>query len=451
MNSRRPLTLAWRIVCGLSAGAATLAAAQAADLPTFKAAPIAYVQTCNVAGMAGFVIPGTDTCLKISGYINLEVGVGNVDKQSGLAFTGVPGESPVTSQEIASGKSRDALGFLTRGQVDFDVRQQTSYGVLRGYAEIQGINSNGFEAAANGMIVNVAYVQWAGLTAGKIGSFFSYLAGGPSWYDFYSPDRVSSNQPDVLAYTATFGGGFSATISLEDGTGANVNNGFNGGFNNTYLGELYPDVVAAVRADETWGSAQLSGVAHNTRAIGVSGDTTDIWGYAFLAGATVNLPSLGDGDKIALQGVYSHAALGYSGIPNTALSPGDQGLNINGNGLIYQLTDALNYDVGLWSTPTAWTAAAFFEHHFSPQFSLTPEISFASVRYSNSPVMISVSANSFLGGVVAHWDPVAHLDFQLAIMVQETRQATPAAYVGPPAFQTNSSGVAGNLSITRDF
>ncbi len=445
------MTLAWRFVCGLSAGAATVAAAQAADLPTLKAAPIAYVQTCNVAGMAGFVIPGTETCLKISGYINLEVGVGNVDRQYGLAFTGVPGESPVTSQETASGKSRDALGYTDRGQVNFDVRQQTSYGVLRGYAEIQAISSNGFETSLTGTILNVGYVQWAGLTAGKVGSFFSYLAGGPSWYDFYSPDRVSTNQPNLLAYTATFAGGFSTTISLEDGTGTDVNGGFNGGFNNTYFGERVPDVVAAARADESWGSVQLSGVAHNTHAIGVSGDTTNIWGYAVLAGATVNLPSLGAGDKIALQGVYSDAALGYSGIPNAAFSPGDQGLNINGNGLIYQLTDALNYDVGLWSTPTAWTAAAFFEHHFSPEFSLTPEISFANVRYSNSPVMISTSANSFLGGIVAHWDPVAHLDFQLGIMVEETRQATPTAYVGPPAFQTNSSGVAGNLSITRDF
>ena len=451
MNSRRPLTLARGAVCGLSVAVATVCAARAADLPTFKAAPIAYVQTCNVAGMAGFIIPGTQTCLKISGYVTAEVAAGNIARQNGLAFTGVPGVSPVTSQEIASAGSRDALGFLTRGQLNIDVRQPTEYGVLRGYAEVQAISSNGFESTTNGMLLNVGYLQWAGITAGKVGSFFSYLAGGASWYDFYSPDRVSGNQPELFAYTATFGNGFTATISVEDGTGADVNNGIDGGFNNAYLGEKYPDIVGVARADQTWGSAQLSAVAHDTRAIGVSGDTAEIWGYALLAGATINLPTLGDGDKFALQGVYSHAALGYSGIPNTVISPGDEGLNLNGNGMIYQLTDALNYDVGLWSTPTAWTAAAQFEHHFSPQFSLTPEISFASVRYSNAPVMISVSANSFLGGVVAHWDPVAHLDFQLGIMVQETRQATPAAYVGPPGFQTNNSGVAGNLSITRDF
>ena len=451
MNSKWPSTLAWRIVCGLSAGAAVAATARAADLPTVKAAPIAFVRTCNVGGMAGFVIPGSDTCLNISGYVNLEVVAGNVTRQSGLAFTGVPGVSPVTAEEIASGKSRDALGYTTRAQVNLDVRQATAYGVLRGYAEVQAISSDGFETAPSTVFLNVGYVQWAGLTAGKVGSFFSYLSGGASWYDFYSPDRVSTNQPILFAYTATFGGGISATLSLEDGTGADVNNGFNGGFDNTYFGEQYPDIVAAVRADQSWGSFQLSGVAHNTSAVGVSGDKINLWGYAVLAGATANLPWLGNGDKVAVQGVYSHAALGYSGIPNTAFSPGDQGMNINGNGLIYQLTDALNYDVGLWSTPTAWTAAAFLEHHFSPAFSLVPEISFATVRYSNSPVMISTTAISVLGGLVAHWDPVAHLDVQAGIMAGATRQATPAAYVGPASFPTTSNGLAGSLSITRDF
>ena len=71
MNSKWPSTLAWRVVCGLCAGVANVKAstAGAADLPTVKAATIAYVRTCNVGGMAGFVIPGSDTCLNISGYI----------------------------------------------------------------------------------------------------------------------------------------------------------------------------------------------------------------------------------------------------------------------------------------------------------------------------------------------------------------------------------------------
>ena len=437
-------------LAGAAFAATTVCAADAADLPTRKASPIEGVEICNVAGMVGFLIPGSGACLKISGYVSGQIQAGNLGRQYALGFIG-PAPGPVVSAAGFSLASRDSLGYTTRAQVNFDVRQYTPYGVLRGYAEIEADNSNGFETTGVPFLLNVGYVQWAGITAGKVGSFFSYLAGGPAWYDFYSPDRVSGNQPDVFAYTATFSQGLSATLSFEDAVGAQVNGPFNGGYNNVYYGVRFPDIVGVLRADETWGSAQVSAVAHNTHVLGVSSDSIDLWGYALLAGVTLNVPQLGAGDKVAAQAVYSHAALGYSGIPNAGLSGDDQGFNINGNGTIYQLTDALNYDVGLWSTPTAWTGAAFFEHHFSPQFSLTPEISLATVHYSNSPTMISTSADSVLGGVVAHWDPVPHLDFELGVMYQDTHQATPAAYVGPPAFHANSSGVAGNLAITRDF
>jgi hypothetical protein len=425
--------------------------ARAADLPLRAAAPAEGVKQCNVAGMAGFVLPGSDACFKISGYVAPQFLAGNLTKQYGLVFTGVPGESPVTSQELSPVSARDWVGFTTRAQVNFDAREVTAYGLLRGYAEILFTNGSGFEAPLNGAILNLAYVQFAGLTAGKTPSFFSYLAGGETWYDFYSPDRVNSNQPDLIAYTATFANGVSTTISAEDQTGAIVNNPINGGFNNSYLGMIYPDIVAVLRVDQSWGSAQLSGVAHNTRAIGVSGDTINLWGYAALAGVTVNLPWVAPGDRVAAQGVFSRAALGYSGIPNTPLSLFDQGFNLNGNGTIFQLTDALNYNFFSWSTPTAWSAAAFFEHHFSPEFSVAPEASFASVRYSQSPVMISDNATSFLGGIIAHWDPAPHLDFQVSLMYQATRQATPSSYVGPEAFHPNSSGVAGSLQIVRDY
>jgi hypothetical protein len=437
-------------LAGAGLAAATVSAANAADLPTRKAAPIEGVATCNVAGMAGFLVPGSGVCLKISGYLSGQVQAGSLSKQYALGFVG-PAPGPVTSTAASSIASRDSFGYTTRGQINFDARQYTSYGVLRSYIEIQANESSGFETTGASVLLNVGYVQWAGITAGRVGSFFSYLADGPAWYDFYSPDRVGGNQPEVFAYTATFGQGLSASLSLEDAQGGQVNGPFNGGYNNVYYGLRFPDIVGALRADEGWGSAQVSAVAHNTHVLGVSSDSIDLWGYAVLAGVIFNIPQLGAGDKVAAQAVYSHAALGYSGIPNTALSVNDQGLNINGNGTIYQLTDALNYDVGLWSTPTTWSGAAFFEHHFSPQFSLTPEISFATIRYSNSPVMISTVASSFLGGAVAHWDPVAHLDFELGILYQGAHQAIPAAYVGPPVFHANSSGVAGNLAITRDF
>ena len=106
---------------------------------------------------------------------------------------------------------------------------------------------------------------------------------------------------------------------------------------------------------------------------------------------------------------------------------------------------------GAWSYPTTWSAAAYFEHHFSSQFIISPEISWAYVQYSNSPAMISTHASSVLGGAVAHWIPVPHLDFQLHGMIENTVQATPAAYTAPPAFVGHSWGVAGAFEIVRDF
>ena len=58
----------------LLGSAATLVAfgAQAADLPSQKAAPVAYVKVCDAYGAGFFVIPGTDTCIRIGGYVRAE-------------------------------------------------------------------------------------------------------------------------------------------------------------------------------------------------------------------------------------------------------------------------------------------------------------------------------------------------------------------------------------------
>ena len=438
---------------GLLAVAAALASngASAADLPSRAAAPAeSGVAVCNVGGMAGFVIPGSSVCLRVGGYVTAEYSTGNLSKQSGLEFVGTPGSSAVTSGPLLPVSARDAIGYDTRAQIDFDARQNTAYGPLRSYVELLFTYGSGFENPGESGLLNLGFIQFAGLTAGKDASFFSYLGGGTSWYDFFSPDRYTANQPELIAYTATFGQA-SATLSLEEPIGAQVNGPIDGGFTNAYNGARFPDIVSALRVDGGWGSAQLSGVAHNTRVVGVSGDSIDMWGGAALAGAAYYLPQIAVGDKLAAQVVYSYAALGYSGIPNTAWSPYDQGLNINGNGTIFQLTDALNYDTGKWSSPTTWTFAGFFEHHFTSQFLITPEASYAIVDYSGSPGMISTHATSLMVGGTAHYVPVPHLDFQLGVMFQATDQATPASYVGPTPFQSHSSGVATSIQIVRDF
>ena len=57
------------LLLGTAAGLVAMSGAQAADLPV-KAKPVQYVKICSLYGSAGFYyIPGTDTCIKIGGFV----------------------------------------------------------------------------------------------------------------------------------------------------------------------------------------------------------------------------------------------------------------------------------------------------------------------------------------------------------------------------------------------
>ncbi|HVV93278.1 MAG TPA: porin, partial [Hyphomicrobiales bacterium] len=65
-------------------------------------APVRYVRVCNAYGKGFFYLPGTQTCLQVSGLARMDVD-----------YT-----QPFT-------RGSDAFGFRTRGVVNFDVRTQT--------------------------------------------------------------------------------------------------------------------------------------------------------------------------------------------------------------------------------------------------------------------------------------------------------------------------------------
>src|SRR5665213_3496881 len=75
------MTLIKSILLGSAVGIVAVAFAQAADLPTRKAAPVEYVRVCNVGGITGWTLPGSDTCVKLSGYITAQVTGGNLNTQ----------------------------------------------------------------------------------------------------------------------------------------------------------------------------------------------------------------------------------------------------------------------------------------------------------------------------------------------------------------------------------
>ncbi len=457
------MTLIKSMLLGSAAGIVAVAGAQAADLPTRKAAPVEYVQICNVAGIVGWVLPGSDTCMKISGYVTAQFVGGNLNTQYNY---GTPGEALAANtlfpafdrglatiagldnratQRVLLAASpaqqnttfyRNDTGWTGRGEVDLDFASNTFYGPLLGHIDVRGDVGNGLDplqfndaGVTNLFYVDQAYLTWAGITAGKAASFFSFIGGGDNFANFFSPDRKGFNEPLLMAYTASFGGGFSATISAESpgtegasGGGTQLNgsyfntnsgpqtfdfgNGGNGqlGFNPsniTYGGQRWPDFVGNLHVKQGWGEAQVSGVLHDvnvaadgfdgtftcglTSRVGCNGQETKT-GWAVDAGVKLLLQNWwggfwGSGDDLVVTGAYSQSAVWYSGIPDGMWT--DNGA-VNGNGQPMWLADAFfNPATNQWSTPYAWSVTALLEHHWTPQFYTDLEGSIGGIRWSN--------------------------------------------------------------------
>ena len=246
------MTLIKSILLGSGAGLVAVASAQAADLPTRKAAPVEYVRVCNVGGITGWTLPGSDTCVKISGYMTAHYIGGNLSNQynSASALTTFAsgainpfaashlsqvlmvqgGDQAVPVFNAATGKSlgitlpnqqnatfnRDSQGWNIRANLGFDFASNTAYGPLIGHMDFNSDLGSGLDSPrGSATYVNTGYVTWAGITAGKAQSFYSFVGGGDNWNNFFSPDQKGFNEPILFAYTASFGGGFTATLAAQ--------------------------------------------------------------------------------------------------------------------------------------------------------------------------------------------------------------------------------------------
>jgi len=140
------------------------AAAFAASTPVLAAdaivaaepEPVEYVRVCDAYGTGYFYIPGTETCLKINGYIRFQVNVG---------------------EDVGGDSDWDAV---TRGQVQFTAKSDTEYGPLTGVIVMQ---FNADNATDQDAILDSAYLDVAGFRAGL---FYS-------WWD----DGLSGETDDI--------------------------------------------------------------------------------------------------------------------------------------------------------------------------------------------------------------------------------------------------------------
>jgi hypothetical protein len=410
------------LILGSAAGLLAVGGAQAADLPV-KAKAVDYVRVCSLYGAGFWYIPGTDTCIKIGGYLRVDTN-----------FNGGVYNAPAWNGDLAQGnRFADYINSRSRMALTVDTRTATEYGVVRTFAQgdfqfnnfgtsnpsavgaapgtLSGANSSLLNNVGGGYVaVEYVFIQFAGFTFGKSSSAYatpwngypgnntSFLIGGE--------DSVTG--VNNIQYTAQFGNGVSASIGLDDPTVfnrtpvANLALGVSstGQVTNAMGGWIMPDVVGNVRVDQAWGMFQVSGELHDVRGsynvlgdggVPVSGATalTDsvlsghpsdqLGGSVMLALQIRNIPT-GPGDDFKIDGTWakgdtknvistsatSPSPLMLGGVPGQFGPAGSIGFGATTDGV--WLPTAAGGDGSIHLT-TSYGVRGAFNHNWDPYWS----------------------------------------------------------------------------------
>ncbi len=243
------------LLIGSAAALMAVSGAQAADaIVAAEPEPLEYVRVCDAFGTGFFYIPGTETCLKISGYVRFQTDFGRDEF----------GNSDWSS--------------WTRARVAFDAKSDTELGTLTSFIAIHGESGHG------GLGLDIENAELVGLGSGASSDFYideAYIELGGfrvgtflNWWDndLIGETETASNITRFTSVRYVYDGGtFRAGLSVDEIpdytdllTNATYHNGFGvsgmvaatlGGVNFELLG-AYDDSTeeGAVRA---WLSAEV--------------------------------------------------------------------------------------------------------------------------------------------------------------------------------------------------
>ncbi|WP_234683838.1 porin [Bradyrhizobium monzae] len=464
------------LLLGTAATLIAVGGAQAADLPV-KAKAVEYVKICSLYGAGFYYMPGTDTCIKLGGYVRADAILGGA---------GDYGFNNSTAAVNGGSNNRLTNYYYSRARMDLnvDTRTATEYGVVRTYADmvftydtsnVTGSSPSAISPSAPSLGLFHAFIQFAGFTMGRTVSIFdapwqSYPAGGPDSIPGGSNHVNGINQ---FAYTADFGQGITGSIALEEETTASNGqsnlwnaSGFaspvaaatalitGGSYGSSdWGGTRSPDITGAVRVDQAWGLAQLSVAAHNLHAAYYgttepTGHPSDKWGWAVQGSLSIkNIPT-GAGDVINLQAVYTDGASRYnfqSLFPQTFLM-------FSGSSTAYQsvglagVADGVFGAGGSIDTVKTWGLRGGFTHNWTPNWASAVYGGYAQLKYGSTGkglICANLAAIAVAGstcnpdfnfgvvGVNTVWTPVKNLAFTADLSWSRLDQKHSGAVTAP--------------------
>lgn len=360
------------LLLGSAAALLAVSGARAADAVDVIAEPepMEYVRVCDTYGTGYFYIPGTETCLRIGGYVRYDIGVG--DGAYGGKYTADVNE-PGEYNDTYHKKARLSLRTWTG--------TETELGTLSTYTETRFNYDDGaprdwiadgdggwFLTPPGGggttTTLNFAWIQLGGFRVGKDESAFltfSDYAGGVIADDIIPYGTFDTN---LISYTFDAGNGFSAIISLEEGeTGTDYE-----------IDSYVPHIVAGVKYAGGWGGISVTGAydsvyeewAIKARADVNVNEQLSLWVMAMYGTDddwTTNYFKRWDGNWA----VFAGGAYKFS----DRLT-----FNIQGS-----YAEGRDFDDGVQGDGAQFAIAANVDYEIVPDFHIIPELTYSDLDY----------------------------------------------------------------------
>ena len=172
------------LLLGSAAALFAVTGARAADAVIIPEPEVVeYVRVCDAAGTGFFYIPGTETCLKIGGYVRFQINSGNYEDDY-----------------------EDSEGY-----VDFDTKAslQVSSWTDSEIGPVETFYEMVSTAYDDGFAIDSAYLSFAGLKMGYFGGFLDNGINGET------DSNGLSSKFNTIQYSGT-AGGFSFGMSIDE-------------------------------------------------------------------------------------------------------------------------------------------------------------------------------------------------------------------------------------------
>jgi hypothetical protein len=326
-----------------AAAFAVVGGAQAADLSV--AEPVDYVKVCDAFGAGYWYIPGTDTCLKIGGYVqfdvnfhdpsttlsgNAKVAVDNPFVAGDIPLPGGLGINP--SKSVLPLNHTAGYDMGTEASLTATVKSMTEYGPLTAFIDFRAKSNNGqsgpylggtpptggwgttgtyylsnnYASNDKNAYIDSAYLELGMLLVGRTGSIYDYSGG----FNFDGSDFDSDASADQVRLSWAMSG-FGLQLAIEDPRdrwGTNLSASYS-----------MPNVVGNMSWSAGNWSSKLSGGFAETYAGS---------GFGAQLGMDFKLDAIAPGDVLRLKGAWAQNEVSSFASTTDGSDPGTLGVPV---------------------------------------------------------------------------------------------------------------------------